>query len=537
MSKYIFVTGGVVSSLGKGITASSIGLLLKSRKIRVAHQKFDPYLNVDPGTMNPYQHGEVYVTDDGTETDLDLGHYERFTGITANRNCNFTAGKIYDAIIKKERRGEYLGGTVQVVPHVTNEICECIKSLESPEVDVIISEIGGTVGDIESLPFLEALRQFRLERGRSNVLFVHVTLIPYLHKAGEVKTKPTQHSVGRLREIGIVPDMLICRTEKRLEKSVRQKISLFCNVDTDMVVEAFDVAHTIYEVPLEFAGQNIDYSIIDALGLNPNRRNLKSWREYVDRVINPEHDVTIAIVGKYAELVDSYKSIHEALFHAGAHHLAHVTIKSISSERFEDMDDDAVAEMLRDADGILVPHGFGARGHEGKIRTIRYARENRIPFLGICFGMQMAVVEFARHVLGLDGADSTELVPDTPHPVIHLMEKQKKIMNLGGTMRLGSFPCTLVKDTLTRTVYGREHIDERHRHRYEFNSDYRERFEEAGMRLSGLSPDGMLAEICEIPEHPWFIASQFHPEFKSRPIAPHPLFKGFLEASLKKDAS
>ncbi len=530
MSKYIFVTGGVVSSLGKGITAASIGLLLKSRKIRVAHQKYDPYLNVDPGTMNPYQHGEVYVTDDGTETDLDLGHYERFTGISTNRNCNFTAGKIYDSIIKKERRGDYLGGTVQVVPHVTNEICDCIRSLESPDVDVIISEIGGTVGDIESLPFLEALRQFRLERGRSNVLFVHVTLIPYLHKAGEVKTKPTQHSVGRLREIGIVPDMLICRTEKRLDKEVRRKISLFCNVESDMVVEAFDVPNTIYEVPLEFATQNLDFSIVDALGLNSKRRNLKPWREYVDRVINPERELTVAIVGKYAELVDSYKSIHEALFHAGAHHQTKVNLKSISSERFEDMDETQIAEMLSDADGILVPHGFGKRGCEGKICAVKYARENRIPFLGICFGMQMAVVEFARNVLGLSDAQSAELMPQTENPVIHLMEKQKKVMNLGGTMRLGAFPCKLVKGTRARELYGCEDISERHRHRYEFNTAYKEKFEKAGMVLSGLSPDGMLVEICEIPDHPWFVASQFHPEFKSRPIQPHPLFKGFIGA-------
>ncbi|MFP4416336.1 MAG: CTP synthase [Fibrobacterota bacterium] len=529
MAKYIFITGGVVSSLGKGITAASIGLLLKSRGVRVVHQKFDPYLNVDPGTMNPYQHGEVYVTDDGAETDLDLGHYERFTGVTTNRNCNFTTGRIYDSIIKKERHGDYLGATIQVVPHVTSEICEGIRSVVTPEVDVVIAEIGGTVGDIESLPFLEALRQFRQSEGRSNVLFVHVTLIPYLSKAGEVKTKPTQHSVGRLREIGIIPDILICRTEKHLDTDVRRKISLFCNVDEEAVIEAFDVKNTIYEVPLELAEQNLDHVIVDTLGVKAGRRNLRPWREYIERVINAEHTISIAVVGKYSELLDAYKSIHESLNHAGAHNSAKVIIHSVGAEEIEEKGTESV---LRDIDGILVPGGFGSRGLEGKIGAIRYAREKKIPFFGICLGMQTAVIEIARSILGLKEADSIENNPKTPDAVIHLMEEQKKIMNLGGTMRLGAYPCVLQKGTLARNVYGKENISERHRHRYEFNNDYRIQFEEAGLILSGKSPDGMLVEIVELKDHPWFVGCQFHPEFKSRPVSPHPLFKGFVKASV-----
>jgi len=530
MPKFIFITGGVVSSLGKGITAASIGLLLKSRGITVAHQKFDPYLNVDPGTMNPYQHGEVYVTDDGTETDLDLGHYERFTGVTTNRNCNYTAGRIYDAIIKKERRGDYLGGTVQVVPHVTTEICDSIRSVVTPGVDVVISEIGGTVGDIESLPFLEALRQFWLCEGKRNVLFLHVTLIPYLKKAGEVKTKPTQHSVGKLREIGIIPDALICRTEKHLDKEQRRKISLFCNVEEEAVVEAFDVEHTIYEVPLALAEQNLDNFIIDSLGLKAGRRNLNQWREYVDNIIYAKDTVTIGVVGKYSELLDAYKSIHESLSHAGSANSAKVTIESISAE---DIETQGAAKILKGMDGILVPGGFGSRGLEGKISAIRYARENRVPYFGICLGMQTAVIEFARAILKLPKADSTENNPSTPDPVIHLMEQQKKILNLGGTMRLGAYPCMLKKGSLARLCYGKEQISERHRHRYEFNNDYRERFEKAGAILSGLSPDGMLVEIMELKNHPWFVGVQFHPEFKSRPVDPHPLFREFIKASLQ----
>ena len=530
MTKFIFVTGGVVSSLGKGITASSIGLLLKSRGLQVVHQKFDPYLNVDPGTMNPYQHGEVFVTDDGAESDLDLGHYERFTDVVTNRNCNYTSGRIYDSLIRKERRGDYLGGTVQVVPHVTTEICDSIRAAVTKDVDVVISEIGGTVGDIESLPFLEALRQFRYQEGRSKVIFIHVTLIPYLRHAGEVKTKPTQHSVGRLREIGIIPDILICRTEKHLEIDVRKKLALFCNVDEEAVIEAFDAPNCIYEVPLDFASQELDTVIIDVLGLRAGRRNLKPWRDYVDRVINAEKEVTIGIVGKYSELLDAYKSIHESLNHAGSHHSAKVIIKSISSEEIEQKGAESV---LAGIGGILVPGGFGERGVEGKIAAVKYAREQGIPYLGICYGMHMAVIEFARNILGLSDADTTENSTTTSNPVIHLMEEQKKILNMGGTMRLGAYPCVLKKNTMTRKCYGKDTISERHRHRYEFNNEYRERFEAAGMIISGKSPDDMLVEMVELKDHPWFIASQFHPEFKSRPINPHPLFRDFVGMSLK----
>ncbi len=530
MPKYIFVTGGVVSSLGKGITAASIGLLLKSRGVKVIHQKFDPYLNVDPGTMNPYQHGEVYVTDDGAETDLDLGHYERFTGVTTTKNCNYTTGRIYNSLLKKERRGDFLGGTVQVVPHVTTEICDSIRSVTDDDVDVVISEIGGTVGDIESLPFLEALRQFRQSEGRSNVLFIHVTLIPYLKKAGEVKTKPTQHSVGRLREIGIIPDVLICRTEKHLDKEVRRKLSLFCNVDEEAVVEAFDVKNTIYEVPLEFAAQNLDHTIVDALGLRAGKRNLRPWREYIEKVSNARYTVTVAVVGKYSELLDAYKSIHESLNHAGAHNEATVTIVSVSAE---DIEEKGAGKVLKNIHGILVPGGFGSRGLEGKIAAIKYAREKRIPFFGICLGMQTAVIEFARNVLKLPKADSIENNEATSDPVIHLMEEQKRIMNLGGTMRLGAYPCVLKKGTKARQSYGKENISERHRHRYEFNNDYREQCEKAGLILSGLSPNGMLVEVVELKDHPWFVGVQFHPEFKSRPINPHPLFRDFIKSSVK----
>lgn len=529
MAKYIFVTGGVVSSLGKGIAAASIGLLLKSRGLKVVNQKFDPYLNVDPGTMNPYQHGEVYVTDDGAETDLDLGHYERFTGIKTNRNCNYTSGRIYDSIIRKERRGDYLGGTVQVVPHVTTEICDSIRSVASADVDVVISEIGGTVGDIESHPYLEALRQFRQQEGRNNVLFIHVTLVPYLHKAGEVKTKPTQHSVGRLREIGIIPDILICRSEKRLESDVRKKLSLFCNVDEEAVIESIDVPHTIYEAPLDFAAQELDTVIIDILGLRAGRRDLKPWREYVDSVINSNHEIQIGVVGKYSELLDAYKSIHEALNHAGAAHNTKVKIISINAEEIEKR---GAREVLQGISGILVPGGFGSRGLEGKILAVQYARENKIPFFGICLGMHMAVIEFARNVLGLENAGTTEHNPQTPHPVIHLMEDQKNVQDMGASMRLGAYPCVLKKGTLARKSYSKDAISERHRHRYEFNNAYREKFEAAGMILSGQSPDGNLIEMVELKEHPWFLACQFHPEFKSRPVAPHPLFRDFVGASV-----
>lgn len=529
MAKFIFVTGGVVSSLGKGITAASIGLLLKSRGLKVVNQKFDPYLNVDPGTMNPYQHGEVYVTDDGAETDLDLGHYERFTGITTNRNCNYTSGRIYDSIIRKERRGDYLGGTVQVVPHVTTEICDSIRSVVTPDLDVVISEIGGTVGDIESHPYLEALRQFRQQEGRRNVLFIHVTLIPYLHNAGEVKTKPTQHSVGRLREIGIIPDILICRTEKHLEMDVRKKLSLFCNVDEEAVIEGKDVSHTIYEAPLDFAAQELDTVIIDFLGLKASRRDLKPWREYIDKVISADKQIRIGIVGKYSELLDAYKSIHESLNHAGAFHNTNVKIVSISAEEIEKK---GASEELKGIDGILVPGGFGSRGIEGKIMAVKYARENKIPFFGICLGMHMAVIEFARNVLGLQNANTTEQDLKTPHPVIHMMEYQKKIENMGASMRLGAYPCVLKTGSKAHNSYGKENISERHRHRYEFNNNYRKQFEDAGMVLSGRSPDDTLIEMVELNNHPWFVACQFHPEFKSRPVDPHPLFRDFVGACL-----
>ncbi len=526
MPKYIFVTGGVVSSLGKGITAASIGLLLKSRGLTVTHQKLDPYLNVDPGTMSPYQHGEVYVTDDGAETDLDLGHYERFTGVRTTKNCNYTTGKIYDTILKKERRGDYLGATVQVVPHVTGEICSAIRSADDGEVDVVISEVGGTVGDIESLPFLEALRQFRQQEGRKNVYFIHVTLVPYLAKAGEVKTKLTQHSVGRLREIGIIPDMLVCRSEISLDDDVKNKLALFCNVDRESVVESIDVDHTIYQVPMHYAEQNVDTLVLDYFGLNAGPRHLDDWRNYIDGVISATQVINIAVVGKYSELMDAYKSIHESLDHAGAKHTVKVKLHSVNAEAIETEG----AEILEKMDGILVPGGFGKRGTEGKISAIKYAREQKIPFLGICLGMQMAVVEFARNAAGLTDANSSELHETTTNPVIDLMIGQD-LNNLGGTMRLGAYPCKLKPGSLAHSLYGQDNISERHRHRYEVNNEYRKALEAKGMILSGLSPDENLVEIVELRDHPYFIACQFHPEYKSRPVAVHPLFDGFIEAA------
>ncbi|ERP31459.1 CTP synthase [Chitinivibrio alkaliphilus] len=528
MPKHIFITGGVVSSLGKGITAASIGLLLKSRGLKVILQKFDPYLNVDPGTMNPYEHGEVYVTDDGTETDLDLGHYERFTGVSTNKYCNFTAGKIYDSILRKERRGDFLGGTVQVVPHVTGEICRAIHSFDNSDVDIVITEIGGTVGDIEGLPFLEALRQFRLKKGAKNVFFIHVTLIPFLSKAGEVKTKPTQHSVGRLREIGIIPDMLVCRTEKHLQPDVMDKLSLFCNVDRDNVIEAFDVDQTIYQVPLAYAEQNIDTIILDYFGLASGKRSLDKWREYTANVSHATSEINIAVVGKYSELIDAYKSIHEALDHSGAQHGARIHIHSIKAE---DIEADGAEHFLASMDGILIPGGFGKRGHEGKIEAIRFAREQSVPFFGICLGMQMAVVEFARNVMGLAEANSTELNESTKDAVIALMEEQHAIEQMGGTMRLGSYPCQLTRGSLAHTLYGEDTVHERHRHRFEFSNSYYYMFEEKGMVFSGHYKEKNLVEIVELTNHPFFMGVQFHPEFKSRPVAPHPLFSGFVHAA------
>ncbi|MFQ5653957.1 MAG: CTP synthase [Planctomycetota bacterium] len=531
MTQYIFTTGGVVSSLGKGLTSGAIGALLESHGLKVVLQKFDPYINVDPGTMSPFQHGEVYVTHDGAETDLDLGHYERFTRAHLNRDCNYTTGKIYDSVIRRERRGDYLGQTVQVIPHITDEIKLCVKRLAAADVDVVISEIGGTVGDIESLPFLEAIRQFGLDEGRENVLYVHLTLLPYLRASGEVKTKPTQHSVGRLREIGIIPDMLICRTEKPITPEVRSKIALFCNVRREAVLEERDVELSIYEVPLILRNQGLDALIMRHFGRNPGEGNMDDWMAMLERLRNPTREVEIAVVGKYIELTDSYKSIYEALTHGGIANEARLRFRKVQAE---DLSDGDLSGALSGADGILVPGGFGERGLRGKVRTAGYARERRIPFLGICYGMHAAVIEFARAVVGLAGANSTEVDPDTAEPVITLLDEQRQVTLKGGTMRLGAYTCRLAPSTAAAKAYRRDEVEERHRHRYEFNNAYRARFEGAGMRFSGLSPDGKLVEIVEIEEHPWFVACQFHPEFRSRPVEAHPLFGDFISAALKR---
>ena len=531
MPKYIFITGGVVSSLGKGIASASIGKLLEAKGLKVAMQKLDPYINVDPGTMSPYQHGEVYVTDDGAETDLDLGHYERFTNSPIGKLNNVTTGQVYYSVITKERRGDYLGGTVQVVPHITDEIKERIRAVSrGKRYDVMISEIGGTVGDIESLPFLEAARQFRQEEGRENTIFIHLTLIPFIRAAGELKTKPTQHSVGTLREIGIQPDILLCRTEKRLSKDLRSKIALFCNVDPEAVIEARDV-RSIYEVPLMFKDQALDQVICRYLHMEYKAGNLNDWKkEVVDRALFPKYQVTIGVVGKYVELQDAYKSLYEALKHAGIANDTRVVIKRINSER---LIKGRLEHYLNKVDGILVPGGFGNRGIEGKIRAIKYARENSVPFLGICLGMQCAVIEFARNVLGLKGANSTEFNKKTPHPVISLLEEQENVANLGGTMRLGASICEVKRNTFAYEAYGAEEVSERHRHRYEFNNKYREDFVKSGLRISGVFQNGRLVEIIELENHPWFVASQFHPEFKSKPDKPHPLFKFFVAKALE----
>ncbi|OGW81128.1 MAG: CTP synthase [Omnitrophica bacterium RIFCSPLOWO2_12_FULL_44_17] len=531
MPKYIFITGGVVSSLGKGIASASIGKILEAKGLRIAIQKMDPYINVDPGTMNPYQHGEVYVTDDGAETDLDLGHYERFTNSPIGKMSNLTTGQVYFTVIAKERRGDYLGGTVQVIPHITNEIKERIRNVtRGKRIDVVISEIGGTVGDIESLPFLEAVRQFRHEVGRENAIVVHLTLVPFIRAAGELKTKPTQHSVGTLREIGIQPDILLCRTEKRLTKDLKSKIALFCDVDSEAVIEARD-ARTIYEVPLLFQEQGLDKVICHMLHMDYRAGNLNDWRDYVvRRVLEPKNQVTIGVVGKYIELQDAYKSIYEAVVHGGIHHDAHVHIRKINSEHLKKNNID---QKLKGLDGILVPGGFGSRGIEGKIETIRYARENKIPFLGICLGMQCAVIEFARNVAGLKNAHSTEFNLKTPYPVISLLEEQERVVDMGGTMRLGAYPCELKKDSLAYKAYGVDEISERHRHRYEFNNKYKEAFQKSGMRISGVYQGGKLVEIVELEDHPWFVACQFHPEFKSKPDEAHPLFRDFVGNAMK----
>ena len=529
MTKYIFVTGGVVSSLGKGLTSAAIGLLLESHGFKVALQKLDPYLNVDPGTMSPYQHGEVYVTDDGTETDLDLGHYERFTRAKLTRDSNYTTGKIYNTVISKERRGDYLGSTVQVIPHITDEIKRCIENMDDGEADVIISELGGTVGDIEGQPFLEAIRQFGLEKGRENVMFIHLTLLPYLSASGEVKTKPTQHSVGKLREIGILPDILVCRTEKEMEEDHRQKIALFCNVPVDAVIEERDVDHSIYEVPMVLREQKLDSQILSHLQLPEGSGDLAEWETMVDIVCNLTRTIEVTVVGKYIELTDAYKSIYEALTHAGIAHNVDVKFRKVSSEAVEK---EGVEALLEGSQAILVPGGFGDRGIEGKISAIRYARENSIPFLGICLGMQCACIEFGRNIMGLEGAHSSEFDKDTPHPVIDLMEDQNDVTEKGGTMRLGAYPCDLADGTIAKKAYGEDLVHERHRHRYEFNNSYRQQFEDAGGVFSGLSPDGNLVEIFELPDHPWFVSCQFHPEFQSRPVSAHPLFRDFVRASL-----
>ncbi len=530
MPKHIFVTGGVVSSLGKGIASASIARILEAKGLKVTIQKLDPYLNVDPGTMNPYQHGEVYVTDDGAETDLDLGHYERFTHSTYGRENNITSGQIYYGVIAKERRGDYLGGTVQVVPHITNAIKEGIRNVyKNKRYDVVITEIGGTVGDIESLPFLEAVRQFRHEIGRENSLFIHLTLVPFIKAAGELKTKPTQHSVGTLREIGIQPDILVCRTEKKIEQSMKEKIALFCNVETEAVIEARDVA-SIYEVPLMFKEQEIDKVICQKLKIEYKSGSLHGWKQsVVEKALHPKHSVKVAVVGKYIELQDAYKSIYESLKHGGIANDTEVVIKKINSEKIESS---RSLEQFKGLSGILVPGGFGTRGVEGKLRAIQYARENKIPFFGICLGMQCAAIEFARNVLDMKGAHSTEFNKKTSYPVISLLEEQQNVKDMGGTMRLGAYPCQVKKDTLAYKAYKAEEISERHRHRYEFNNEYREKFQKNGMKLAGLSPNGKLVEMIELESHPWFIAVQFHPEFKSKPDKAHPLFREFVRHAL-----
>lgn len=529
MTKYIFVTGGVVSSLGKGITAASLGRLLKNRGFKVTIQKFDPYINVDPGTMSPYQHGEVFVTDDGAETDLDLGHYERFIDINLSKSSNVTTGKVYSSVITKERRGEYLGGTVQVIPHITNEIKERVyRAGKESGSEVVITEIGGTVGDIESLPFLEAIRQIKSEVGRENVMYIHVTLIPYLNAAGEVKTKPTQHSVKELRSIGIQPQVIVCRTEHPLTTEMKRKLALFCDIESNAVIECMD-ADTLYEVPLMLRDQGLDKIVMNHLQLEHKPLDMTEWEDLVRRVKSLQETVEIAIVGKYVALHDAYLSIVESLSHAGIDCNSEVKIRWVNAE---EVFEDNVEELLGGVQGILVPGGFGDRGIEGKVTAIRYARVNKIPFFGICLGMQVAVIEFARSVAQMEGANSSEINPTTSYPVIDLLPEQKDIEDLGGTMRLGLYPCKLADDSLAMKCYNAELVYERHRHRYEFNNEYRELLENAGLRFTGTSPDGRLVEIIELEDHPWFLATQFHPEFTSRPNRPQPLFKEFVKAAL-----
>jgi CTP synthase len=528
-TKFIFVTGGVVSSLGKGIACASLGFLLKSRGLKVTIMKMDPYINVDPGTMSPYQHGEVYVTEDGAETDLDLGHYERFIAENMSQINNVTTGQIYNTVISKERRGDYLGATVQVIPHITDEIKKRIIVLATDtSADVVIVEVGGTVGDIESLPFLEAIRQFCLEASSNNAITMHLTLVPFIESAGEPKTKPTQHSVMRLREIGIQPDFLLCRTDRHLNKNLKEKIALFCNVRAERVIEAVDVP-TIYEVPLRFAAQKIDEQIMEMLNLEKGESNLKLLKSIVNKIKKPQHKIKIAICGKYVQLKDAYKSISESFIHAGVANNAKVVLKWVDSE---EVDENGPEHYFEDVCGILIPGGFGDRGIEGKLKAIRYSRENGIPFFGICLGLQCAVIEFARNVCNLKDANSLEFDPSTPYPVIHIMESQKNIKEMGGTMRLGAYECELVEKTIAQSAYKTNKISERHRHRYEVNNDYRTILRDQGMVLSGLSPDGNLVEMIELKNHPYFLGCQFHPELKSRITEPHPLFVSFVKASL-----
>lgn len=540
-TKFIFVTGGVLSSLGKGLAAAAIGALLESRGLTVTFQKLDPYINVDPGTMNPFQHGEVFVTDDGAETDLDMGHYERYTNAVMAQKNNYTTGRIYYSVITKERRGEYLGGTVQVIPHITDEIKAAVMQLDGT-VDVALIEIGGTVGDIEGLPFIEAIRQLRGDLGKENTLYIHLTLIPYIKAAGEIKTKPTQHSVRELRSDGIQPDILVCRTEVPLEDSLKAKIGLFCDVSTDAVITAIDV-DTIYEVPLRFHAEGIDTKILELLNIWTGKPNIKPWEDLVHKIKNPKDTIQIAITGKYVDLTESYKSLHESLVHGGLANDVKVELRYVSAEDLEDKNKD-INELLDGCHGVLVPGGFGERGVEGKIAAITYAREKQIPFFGICLGMQLAVVEYARNVLGLRKAHSTEMDPKTSDPVIYIikewfdyrtkqMQVRDETSDMGGTLRLGAYPCVLNDKTFAKEAYGEDEISERHRHRFEFNNDYRAQLEEKGLIISGTSPDNNLVEIVEIAEHPWFLGCQFHPEFKSKPMKPHPLFSSFIAAAIK----
>jgi len=529
-TKYVFVTGGVVSSLGKGIAAASLGRLLAERGLKVTIQKFDPYINVDPGTMSPFQHGEVYVTDDGAETDLDLGHYERFIDRSLSQVNNVTTGRIYLSVITKERRGEYLGSTVQVIPHITDEIKSAIRRL-APEHDVVITEIGGTVGDIESLPFLEAIRQFRQEVGRDNALFIHLTLVPFIAATSELKTKPTQHSVRELMQIGIQPDVLVCRTERPLSEELKRKIAQFCNVDFGCVIECPDV-RSIYEIPIKLHDQGLDKEVCTRLRLETKEPDLRSWAAMVDKILHPETEVRIAVVGKYTELADSYKSIKEALAHGGIAHSAGVRIDWLASDRFTDQE--TAGELLTPYDGLLVPGGFGVRGIEGMLEAIRWAREHELPFFGICLGLQTAIIEFARNVVKLQNTNSSEFEPECENPVIALMRTQEGIQEMGGTMRLGAYPCRLRPGSRVAQIYGTVEVSERHRHRYEVSNAYRDILAEFGLRCSGLSPDGSLVEMIELPDHPWYVGCQFHPELKSRPVRPHPLFASFVQAALQR---